>query len=254
MIIILQLTFTQFQTIETFGSYFWIWASGLPAFNLKKDHQMDLDQARFFMVEQQIRPWDVLDPKVLDLFMEIPRHNFVPEDKIALAYSDIELPIGHNQSMLFPKVEGKILQAADIQKSDTVLEIGTGIGYLTALISQLANQVTSIEINTELQELAKTNLKELDNIKFESGDAALDWNDGALYDVIIFNGAMAFLPESYKLKLKIGGRAIVTLGNSTVMTMKIITRVSDGEWETEGLFETVMPALTNATTSPSFTF
>lgn len=214
---------------------------------------MDLDQARFFMVEQQIRPWDVLDPKVLDSFMETPRHHFVPENKASIAYSDIELPIGHGQSMLFPKVEGKILQAANIQEDETVLEIGTGVGYLTALISKLANKVVTVEINAELQSRAKNNLKDYHNIKFQSGDAALNWNDAALYDVIIFNGAMSYLPEAYKLKLKLGGRAIVTLGNETVMTMKIVTRISNNEWETESLFETVMPILTNATTPKSFT-
>ncbi len=215
---------------------------------------MDLDQARFFMVEQQIRPWDVLDPKVLDLLMETPRHHFVPEEKVELAYSDIELPIGHGQSMLFPKVEGKILQAADIQEDETVLEIGTGIGYLTALIAQMAKKVVTVELHDELQNIAKINLKNYSNILFQSGDGALGWNDGVSYDVIIFNGAMAFLPDAYKSKLKIGGRAIVTLGNSTVMTMKIISRLSENEWEIEGLFETVMPVLINATTQPSFTF
>lgn len=215
---------------------------------------MNLDQARFFMVEQQIRPWDVLDPKVLDLFMETPRHNFVNESQAALAYSDIELGIGEGQTMLFPKVEGKILQAADIQGDEKVLEIGTGSGYLTALIAKLADKVVTVEILPELQAKAKTNLEGFDNIQFETGDAAQDWHDGALYDVIIFNGAMAYLPESYKQKLTLGGRAIVAVGNETIMTMQIVTRVADSEWETEELFETVMPNLTHATQAPAFSF
>lgn len=215
---------------------------------------MNLDQARFNMVEQQIRPWDVLDPKVLDLLMDTPRHEFVAESQVALAYSDIELPIGQNQTMLHPRVEGKLLQALDVHGDETVLEIGTGSGFMTALLAKLADKVTTVDIYADLQEIAKTRLEGFDNITFQTGDASQNWNDGAQYDVILFTGAMATLPQSYKEKLTLGGRLVVALGNSTVMTAQLITRISDNEWEVESLFETVMPTLVNATRASDFQF
>ncbi|MBN2866582.1 MAG: protein-L-isoaspartate O-methyltransferase [Thiotrichales bacterium] len=215
---------------------------------------MNLDQARFNMVEQQIRPWDVLDPKVLDLLMDTPRHEFVTESQVALAYSDIELPIGHNQTMLHPRIEGKLLQALDVQGDEAVLEIGTGSGYMTALLAKLADKVTTVEIYPELQEIAKTRLEGYDNITFQVGDASQNWNDGAQYDIIIFTGAMATLPQAYKEKLTLGGRLVVTLGDAKVMTAQLVTRISEGEWETESLFETVMPTLVNATKVSEFQF
>ncbi|BBP42985.1 protein-L-isoaspartate O-methyltransferase family protein [Thiosulfativibrio zosterae] len=215
---------------------------------------MNLDQARFNMVEQQIRPWDVLDPKVLDLLMDTPRHEFVAESQVALAYSDIELPIGHNQTMLHPRVEGKILQAVDVQGDESVLEIGTGSGFMTALLAKLADKVTTVEIFPELQETAKARLEGYDNITFQTGDASQDWNDGQEYDVIMFTGAMATLPDTFKHKLTLGGRLLVTLGVSTVMTTQLVTRIAEGEWEVESLFETVMPTLVHATKASEFKF
>lgn len=213
---------------------------------------MNLDQARFNMVEQQIRPWDVLDPKVLDLYMDTPRHLFVAPEHEKMAYSDIELPIGFEQNMLHPRVEARMLQALDIQGDESALEIGTGTGFMTALIAKLADKVTTIDIVAELTDKAKANLEGYDNITFETGDASQNWDDNQLYDVIVFTGSMAHLPENYKLKLKLGGRLAVTLGNETVMTTQIITRVSETDFEVEELFETVMQPLKGATRASNF--
>lgn len=213
---------------------------------------MNFDQARFFMVEQQIRPWDILDQKVLDLFMAIPRHQFVADEYQALAYSDIELPIGENETMMAPKVEARLLQALDIDESDSVLEIGTGSGFLTALMASLAKSVTTVEIHPALQESAKTRLQTYSNIDFQIGDASHDWNDGKQYDVIVLTGAVAAIPQAYKEKLNLGGRLAVISGKAPAMTAEVLTRISEGEWETESLFETELRYLTHAEAQPAF--
>lgn len=214
---------------------------------------MNFDQARFFMVEQQIRPWDVLDQKVLDLFLEVPRHLFVEDSKQSLAYSDIELPIGHDEVMMAPKVEAKLLQALDIDDTDTVLEVGTGSGFMTALMASLGESVTTVEIHEDLQQIAKERLKDYNNIDFQIGDASQDWNDGQLYDVIVLTGSVATIPQAYKEKLNLGGRLAVICGQSPAMTAEVLTRISESEWETESLFETDLKALVNAQMPDSFT-
>ncbi len=207
---------------------------------------MNFEQARFNMVEQQIRPWDVLDPKILDLFMSTPRHEFVAESQQALAYSDIELPIGEDQSMLPPRVEARLLQALDPAEDETVLEIGTGSGYTTALLAKAAKSVTTVELFPSLQETAQQRLTEFDNITFKQGDASQGWDDEQTYDVIFLTGAVAELPDSYKQQLNLGGRLVAIQGEKPTMTAEVLTRISDTEWETEALFETVLPYLVNA--------
>ena len=207
---------------------------------------MNLDQARFFMVEQQIRPWDVLDPKILDLLMDIPRHLFVESGNEELAYSDIELPIGQNQSMMAPKIEGRLLQALDIDENDTVLEIGTGSGYLTALMASLGRHVTTVELHADIQENAKTRLASYENIEFVQGDGVNDWDDGKEYDAIILTGSVDDVPQAYKEKLALGGRLAVVAGKAPAMTAQVITRISNQEWETETLFETNLAPLINS--------
>ena len=219
---------------------------------------MDLNKALFNMVEQQIRPWDVLDPKVLDLFMEIPRHNFVEKSQQKLAYSDIELPIldseNKAQTMLFPKVEGRILQAVDTGEEDSVLEIGTGYGYLTALLAASAKEVTTVEYYKSVQEKAKNNLVNFQNISFETGDGSTNWDDNKQYDVIVLGAASSELAIAYKSKLKLGGRLFTTVGIIPAMVSQVITRVNKLEWETETLFETVMPNLIHAESKATFSF
>jgi len=215
---------------------------------------MNLDQARYFMVEQQIRPWDVLDPKILDQFLEIPRHEFVAESQQSLAYVDIELPIGHGEAMMAPKIEARLLQALDIDESETVLEVGTGSGFLTAIIANQAESVTTVEIHADLQEQAKTRLTHFGNIEFHVGDASHDWNDTRQYDVIVLTGSVSEMPKTYKNKLQLGGRLVFILGQSPAMTAQVLTRISESEWESETLFETDLKPLTNAEVKPTFRF
>ena len=213
---------------------------------------MNLDQARFFMVEQQIRPWDVLDPKVLELIAELPRHHFVKPEQQSLAYSDIELPLDEGQHMLAPKIEARILQALDIDPEDSVLEIGTGSGYMTALLASLAKKVKTLEIFESLQQQAKTRLMAFNNIEFEQGDASQDWPDNCQYDVIVLTGACGAVSQAYKDKLNLGGRLFAIVGQSPVMQAMLITRISDHEWLEESLFETDTTPLINAEPKPSF--
>jgi protein-L-isoaspartate(D-aspartate) O-methyltransferase len=215
---------------------------------------MNLDQARYFMVEQQIRPWDVLDPKILDQFLEFPRHEFVAESQQSLAYVDIELPIGHGEAMMAPKIEARLLQALDIDESETVLEVGTGSGFLTAIIANQAESVTTVEIHADLQEQAKARLTHFENIEFHVGDASHDWNDNRQYDVIVLTGSVSEMPETYKNKLNLGGRLAFILGQSPAMTAQVLTRISESEWATETLFETDLKSLTNAELKPTFRF
>ena len=215
---------------------------------------MNLDQARFFMVEQQIRPWDVLDPKILDLLMDVPRHLFVAESQQELAYTDIQLPLGHGEFMMEPKVEGRLLQAVDIDEDDTVLEIGTGSGYLTALMANLGKDVTSVELHEDLSKAAQTRLSSFDNVSFQIGDASQDWNDGKQYDIIVLTGSVDSISQAYKEKLNLGGRLAVVAGQAPAMTAQVITRISEQEWETETLFETNLKALSNSKKTSTFSF
>lgn len=219
---------------------------------LKGIHKMDLDQARFNMVEQQIRPWDVLDPKVLELIADMPRHEFVIPEQRKLAYSDVELPLDENQFMLSPKIEARILQALDIDRDDTVLEVGTGSGYMTALLAALAQSVTSVEIFETLLAQAKTRLTHIRNVEFAVGDASKDWLNNRQYDAIVLTGSCGETPEAYKNKLNLGGRLFAFIGSSPVTPAMLITRISETEWIEESLFETYVPPLINAEAKPSF--
>ncbi|HEY9016840.1 protein-L-isoaspartate O-methyltransferase [Thiomicrospira sp.] len=215
---------------------------------------MNLDQARFFMVEQQIRPWDVLDPLVLDLLSELPRHKFVASDQQTLAYSDTELPIGEGQVMLAPKLEARIMQALDVHEEDSVLEIGTGSGYMTAMLASLAHKVTSVELFESLQKTAAERLTQFDNIELKLGDASQAWADHQTYDVIVLTGSCGRLPESYKTQLNLGGRLFAIVGQSPAMQAVLVTRISEQEWLEESLFETDVPALVHAEAKPKFEF
>lgn len=215
---------------------------------------MNLDQARFFMVEQQIRPWDVLDPLVLDLLSELPRHEFVGADQQTLAYSDTELPIGEGQVMLAPKLEARIMQALDVHEEDQALEIGTGSGYMTAMLASLANKVTSVELFDSLQKTAASRLTQFNNIELKLGDASQAWPDQQTYDVIVLTGSCAELPESYKTQLNLGGRLFAIVGQSPAMQAILVTRISEQEWLEESLFETDVPALVHAEAKPKFEF
>lgn len=224
--------------------------------SVKTSFDAKREAARFNMIEQQIRPWDVLDATVLDLLKRIPRENFVPKEYQGLAFADIEIPIGFGQTMLSPKMEGRILQALQIRKTDKVLEVGTGSGYLTALLATLAQHVYSVEVVPELSTAAQARLNQqgIQNVTLEVGDAAKNWPKHAPYDVIVYTGSLPLPPETMQLNLNVGGRMFVVTGEAPVMEATLIERVSADGFRQTGLFETCLPVLDNAPQPEHFKF
>ncbi|MDH5518719.1 MAG: protein-L-isoaspartate O-methyltransferase [Gammaproteobacteria bacterium] len=217
---------------------------------------MNFKQARFNMVEQQVRPWNVLDPAALAVMSEVPRENFVAPAYKTLAYGDYGVPIGNNQEMLKPVLVGRLLQALSIQPDEIVLEVGTGTGYLTACLAKLSAYVYSVDINADFLPEAKKNLTSLqiDNVSLQTGDASAGWAERPLYDVIVITASMPEVPDCYKTSLEIGGRLFVVTGASPVMHAKLITRVAEDVWSDENIFETDLPALENTRLKASFSF
>ncbi len=218
---------------------------------------MNIEKARFNMVEQQVRPWDVLDGRVLDLMASLPREQFVPAEYAGLAFADVRIPLGHGQEMLPPREEGRILQALDVQPGDTALEIGTGSGYLTALLASSARHVYSVDITPEFVTSAQSKLNNLglgNKVTLEVGDASAGWDHYGPYDVIAITGSLVKVPDSLRRSLKIGGRMFCIEGDLPAMTAKLITRTGDQSWTETCLFETVVPRLINAPQSPQFQF
>ncbi|MFT0545713.1 protein-L-isoaspartate O-methyltransferase family protein [Allopusillimonas ginsengisoli] len=209
----------------------------------------EIEQARFNMVEQQIRPWDVLDEDVLQALLLVPRERFVPAPLQGLAFSDVELPLVINsvdtrETMLTPKLEARLAQELQLKTTDCVLEIGTGSGYQAALLGQLAQQVTSIEVDSRLAAFAQENLQrnQVGNVNVELGDAHEGWGT-AEFDAILVTGSVPVLPDAFKYQLCIGGRLVVIVGQNPVMTACRITRTSAASFETEKLFDTLIKPL-----------
>ena len=217
---------------------------------------LNFEQARFNMIEQQIRPAEVLDYRVLDTIAATPREDFVPEDFRELAFSDINIPIGDGEVMMKPIMEARLLQALNVQPGDKILEVGTGSGYFTALLAKLGLRVDSIEIDPALLQQAQTRLDAhgIDNASLIEGDGARGWDDGGSYDVIAITGSLPSLPESLKQKLTVGGRLIAIIGTAPVMEATLITRLSDDQWTIDALYETELPALRNAEQPQGFVF
>lgn len=221
---------------------------------------MDLEQTRFNMVEQQIRPWEVLDPKVLNLLFELRREEFVPAVYRSLAFVDMEIPLGHGEVMLAPKMEARILQELQIKKTDSILEIGSGSGYLTALLARQGGYVYSVEIVPELKAMAEKNIQAHDiaNVMLEQGDAARGWPDHGPYDVIVLTGSTPVLPPAFQNSLKTGGRLFAVVGDAPVMEAVLVTCVAQdkeaGVYNTVSLFETCIPPLKNAQQPERFVF
>ncbi|MGH8755381.1 MAG: protein-L-isoaspartate O-methyltransferase family protein, partial [Burkholderiales bacterium] len=209
---------------------------------------MDIEQARFNMIEQQIRTWEVLDQEVLDLVFAIKRERFVPEKWRALAFADMEIPLGLGQTMWPPKLEARCIQELGLKKTDTVLEVGTGSGYLTALLAARAQHVYSVEIYPELAKQAAQTLKieGVANVTLDTGDASRGWNKHAPYDAIVLTGSVPLLIEVYQQALKPEGRLFVIVGDPPVMAAKIITCVAPGSCSSVDLFETCVAPLVNA--------
>jgi protein-L-isoaspartate(D-aspartate) O-methyltransferase len=217
---------------------------------------MNIEQARFNMIEQQIRPWDVLDDRVLNVIAGTPRENFVPERYRALAFSDISIPLDHGQTMMPPKLEGKVLQSLALEGGERVLEIGTGSGYVTACLAGLAGSVLSVDIFQDFIEQAQARLVQHDihNVSFQCGDAAAGWTSDERFDAIAVTGSLPVLHQGYHKLLKIGGRLFVIVGRPPIMEALLITRVNEYEFQEESLFETSVPPLVNAPQPESFEF
>jgi protein-L-isoaspartate(D-aspartate) O-methyltransferase len=217
---------------------------------------MNFEKARFNMVEQQIRPWEVLDQNVLDLLMTVKREEFVPASARALAFADVEIPIGCGQVMLKPVIEGKVLQALQVAKSDSVLEIGTGSGFFAALLAARAEWVRTMEIESELVKFASDNLARngVENVVVAQGDGMAGWAERAPYDVIVLSGGVPFVPQELLEQLKVGGRLFAFVGEAPVMKARLITCEAEGRFRTEDIFETVVPMLRNAPRHDAFSF
>ena len=217
---------------------------------------MDLEQARFNMIEQQIRPWDVLDETVLSLLKRLKREDFVPEIYRNMAFMDIEIPLGHGESMLSPKVEARLLQELKLKPSDKVLEIGTGSGYMTALLASLAKQVYSVDIVPAFVAAAELKLTALglSNVTLEVGDAARGWAKHAPYDAILVSGSEPILAQELIAQLNPGGRLIAFVGEAPAMAARRITVIESGVQTAQDLFETNVRALVNAPQKPQFVF
>jgi protein-L-isoaspartate(D-aspartate) O-methyltransferase len=226
---------------------------------------LDIERARFNMVEQQIRTWEVLDQSVLDLLLLVRREEFVPPAFRALAFTDMEIPLKLEENeqqvdtgevMFAPKTEARFLQELGVKPHEHVLEVGTGSGYMAALLAHKAQHVLSVEIDERLKRFAQGNLARagVRNVKVELGDGAQGWPARAPYDVIMISGALPMLPDKLLAQLKIGGRLGVIVGEPPVMSAQVVTRVSDSGYDTLHLFETLAKPLRNAVRPSRFKF
>lgn len=217
---------------------------------------MNFEQARSNMIEQQIRTWEVLDQEVLDLLYVIPREEFVPQQHRALAFSDLELPLGEGERMWQPKLEARVLQELALKRTDRVLEVGTGSGYLTALMAYRAAEVCSVEIRAALADFGRRNLERhgADNVMLEIGDAARGWARHAPYDAIVLTGSTPILPQGFLDQLAAGGRIFAVVGEAPAMQARLVTCTAPGASSSVDLFETVLRPLANAEHPRRFRF
>jgi protein-L-isoaspartate(D-aspartate) O-methyltransferase len=216
---------------------------------------MDNLTARRQMVDQQIRTWEVLDPRVLDVFSVVPREAFVPPEYDELAFADVPIPIGLGQSMLAPKIQGRILQALGVMASESVLEVGSGTGYLAACLSLLGSKTRSIDIHPQFTASAAANLRAVPTarVEFETRDAFAAAPLGE-YDAIAVTGSLPVYDARFERSLRIGGRLFAVVGEAPVMDAILVRRVDTAEWIRESLFETVIEPLINATAAQRFVF
>jgi protein-L-isoaspartate(D-aspartate) O-methyltransferase len=216
---------------------------------------MDTLAARQQMVDQQIRTWEVLDPRVLDVFSMVPREAFVPPEYRELAFADTPIPIGLGQSMLAPKIQGRILQALGVAATDSVLEVGSGNGYLAACLSLLAASTRSLDIHPQFTASATANLRAVPraSVDFQTRDA-FDAAPLGEYDAIAVTGSLPVYDARFERALRLGGRLFAIVGEAPVMDAILVRRVDTAEWIRESLFETVVEPLINATAAQRFVF
>ncbi len=217
---------------------------------------MNIEETRSNMVTQQIRTWSVLDDNVLDLLYKIKREEFVPDESQAMAFMDMEIPIGYGQVMLAPKMEARILQELHVKKTDKILEVGSGSGYMTALLAEQGAHVYSVEIIPQLKAMAENNLKAhgITNVTLDQGDAAQGWPKHEPYDVIVLTASTPVLPDAFQNSLNPGGRLFAIIGEDPVMEASLITCTAPGEFNKTVLFETCTAPLINALQPTRFSF
>ena len=217
---------------------------------------MNLEQARFNMIEQQIRPWNVLDDQVLHLLSVVKREDFVPLAHKALAFVDMEIPIGHGQRMLAPRLEARLLQDAAVQKHEKVLEIGAGSGYLTALLAHQAQRVIALEIQPELAAMARANLQKagIHNAEVRQFDGSVGAAAEGPFDVIVLGGCVAEVPQNLLAQLKVGGRLLAIVGQEPVMRATIVSRTGEAEFSTRQPWDSAAPNLLNFPAPSPFRF
>ena len=217
---------------------------------------MNLEQARFNMIEQQIRTWEVLDQRVLDVLSEVPRDAFVPAAYRAVAYADVELPLGEGELMMAPKLEARMIQSLRLTPTDRVLEVGTGSGFVTALLARLAGEVVSVERIEALSQQASVRLSAhgVQNVTLRVGDASRGWPAEGPYDAIAVTGSVPALGEDFQRQIKVGGRLFVVVGEAPAMEALLITRVAERDWSQESLFETVVAPLRGLPPRDRFVF
>lgn len=219
--------------------------------------QPPLEQARFNMVEQQVRPWEVLDPRVLRVMADVPRDRFLPEAHRSLAYADTTIPLGRGQVIEEPKLQGRILQALAPQPYDRALDVGTGSGYLSACLARLASEVHSVDIFPDMAQAARAHLGDLgiNNVRLEVADAGQGLaGTEQRYDVIAVTGSLPVLHQGFHRSLTVGGRLFLVTGTPPIMEALLITRQDVDQWITESILDTCLPPLINSEPPPTFSF
>jgi protein-L-isoaspartate(D-aspartate) O-methyltransferase len=217
---------------------------------------MNVEQARFNMIEQQIRPWDVLDDSILSLLSVVRREDFVPEAHRSLAFMDLEVPLPGGQAMLAPKLEARLVQDLSLSKRDTVLHIGAGTGYVTALLAHKAQRVIGLEADGELGQAARANLRKasINNAEIVQADGAQGFAAQAPFDAILLTGSVVQVPQVLLDQLKEGGRLLAIVGEEPIMRARLVTRLANGQFSSEDLFDTTAPRLTGFAVPSRFHF
>jgi len=217
---------------------------------------MNVEQARFNMIEQQIRPWDVLDTSVLTLLSVVRREDFVPAANKGQAFMDLEIPLGHGRHLLAPRVEARLVQDLNLSKNDSVLHIGAANGYVTALLAHKARRVIGLESDAALAATARANLRaaSVNNAEIVQADGAVGFPSQAPFDAILLAGSVAAVPQALLDQLKVGGRLLAIVGQEPVMQATLYTRIADGQFSSQALFDTIAPRLAGFTEPSRFHF